>query len=93
MDIPTKWEGEFFDSNFMKLFWVFFQPLFYILRPLFAKPKPFSRWELFNWVIVFGFDFALVFFFGWKPITYLLCGSLLGSLSSHLHSSFPTSQQ
>jgi len=77
MDIPTKWEGRTFDSNAKKLIWVFFQPLFYILRPISVKPKPFGVWELINWVNAITFNFLVVYFWGWKSLVYLLCASLL----------------
>jgi len=81
MDIPTRWEGRTFDSNAKKLIWVFFQPLFYMLRPISVKPKPMGKWELFNWVVELSFDFLSVYYLGWKPLTYLLCGTLLGKTS------------
>jgi len=78
-DVPSKWEGNFFTNTLLKIVWVFFQPVFYITRPLFLKPKSPGFWEAVNWIscLVFG---AIVFaLLGSKAIAYLLLSIFLGS--------------
>jgi sphingolipid delta-4 desaturase len=77
-DIPTKIEGKMFNYTITKMLWVALQPFFYGLRPIITKPKPVSVNEIINWVIVGGFDFLVVHFWGAKAFAYLLGGSLLG---------------
>ena len=33
-DLPSEFEGHFFRTPFLKAVWIFFQPVFYIIRPL-----------------------------------------------------------
>ena len=40
VDIPSKYEAQLFKYTFGKLIWMFLQPFFYALRPLFIQPKP-----------------------------------------------------
>src|ERR1700736_6225520 len=49
VDIPSRWEGAFFTSSFWKAFWVLIQPIFYVTRPFFIKPKAPGKWDLINW--------------------------------------------
>lgn len=77
VDLPTDWEGKFFHSAPTKILWLFFQPLFYALRPFVVRPKPPSNLELLNAVIQITFDFFLVYFCGFKALYYLMIGSLL----------------
>ena len=39
-------EGKFFHNTATKLLWLFLQPLFYSLRPLFVRPKPLTMLRL-----------------------------------------------
>jgi sphingolipid delta-4 desaturase len=77
-DIPTKLEVRVFTNSLMKLFWVFLQPAFYALRPMFVKPKVMSKWEAINWITQLSFDFAVFYFLGLKSLLYLVIGTLLG---------------
>lgn len=79
VDVPSAWEGRFFTNAFKKLLWVFFQPCFYIIRPLLIKPKNPGFWEFMNWSIVIGFDLAWGYAFGWKAPFYLFLSTYLGS--------------
>lgn len=47
-DIPTAMEGFFFTTPFRKLMWVFLQPFFYAIRPLYVCPKPFNTDDFVN---------------------------------------------
>lgn len=78
VDIPTRVEALLFTSIPGKLLWCFLQPVFYSLRPMITNPKKPGLWELLNSVVVFGYDAAMLYFFGWKAIFYLVAGTLLG---------------
>jgi len=78
MDIPSRYEGVLFRNTWTKFLWVLFQPYFYILRPLFANPKPVGLWEVLNWVVQITFDFLIVYYFGGKSLLYLLFSTLAG---------------
>jgi len=56
---------------------MFLQPLFYALRPLFVRPLPPSRLEVFNVIFQMSFNFAVIYFLGAKSIFYMVGGSLL----------------
>lgn len=58
VDVPTDWEGMFFDSTLKKVLWVILQPAFYALRPLLVNPKPIQTMEVVNAVTTIGFDVA-----------------------------------
>ncbi|XP_032791452.2 sphingolipid delta(4)-desaturase DES1 [Daphnia magna] len=76
-DIPTTLEAKLFCTTVGKVVWMFLQPLFYALRPLFVRPLPPSMTEIINVVIQLSFDFAVYYFLGAKALVYLLAGSLL----------------
>jgi len=78
-DIPSPLETALFTNIVMKVLWVFLQPLFYVIRPLFLKPKCPLMWDLINWGFCFAFDFLIVQYFGVKAISYLLLSALLSS--------------
>jgi len=78
VDLPTKWEAEFFSTAFGRLVWLFLQPFFYGLRPLVLKPLPVTRWEIINWAIQLTFNVAIVYFWGPFAMLYFLIGTLLG---------------
>ncbi|MBN3270493.1 DEGS1 desaturase, partial [Polyodon spathula] len=78
VDIATDWEGWFFCSPARKLVWLFLQPLFYALRPLYVNPKPITRLEISNAVVQFMADFIIYYLWGLKPVVYLVAGSILG---------------
>lgn len=77
MDIPTKFEGDYFTNTFMKFIWVILQPVFYALRPVFVRPKPISLLEVINLVVCIVFNAAIVYFFGYKSLVYLLISTPL----------------
>lgn len=78
VDIPTNWEGWFFDSSLKKMLWVLLQPAFYSLRPMFVNPKDPSKWEFINIAITIVFDSVIVYFYGIGGLLYLFVGTLLG---------------
>lgn len=77
-DVPTDGEITVFRNTLLKLFWVFLQPAFYALRPMFVMPKVPSIRELVNVLAQVAFDVAIYYFFGSKGLTYLIAGTLLG---------------
>ncbi|CAG7835481.1 unnamed protein product [Allacma fusca] len=76
-DLPTSLEAKLFCTTLGKLLWVVLQPLFYLLRPILVCPLQISRLEVYNVIIQFTFDAAVVYFYGWKPLVYLISGTLL----------------
>lgn len=77
-DIPTQWEVDFFTNSFLKLIWLFLQPLWYAFRPLFCKPKSFSIWEGVNWVAQVSFNAFVIYYISLQSMCYLWIGTLLG---------------
>jgi len=77
-DIPTMWEVRFFDNMIMKTIWMFFQPAFYALRPMFVKPKKPAFWEGVNWITQMTFNALVIYFWGWRAFGYMIAGTLLG---------------
>lgn len=78
VDIPTEWEGWFFDSRAKKVLWCFLQPAFYSLRPLFVNPKQPTKWEFINIACTVAFDSAIVYVWGFRELMYLVMGTLFG---------------
>ncbi|KAK2716737.1 hypothetical protein QYM36_007027 [Artemia franciscana] len=76
-DIPTSLEAKLFCTTGGKLLWLFLQPLFYALRPVFTRPRSPTKLELFNTVLQLSFNFAVFYFLGAKSLVYMLGGSLL----------------
>lgn len=77
-DVPTAREGQIFVSTGAKIFWVLIQPLFYAFRPLITAPKKPGVWEAANAITQIAFDAVIVYFWGVKPLAYLILGTLLG---------------
>ncbi|SPP89556.1 blast:Sphingolipid delta(4)-desaturase DES1 [Drosophila guanche] len=78
-DIPTLLEARLFKTTFGKFLWVCLQPFFYIFRPLIINPKPPTRLKIINTVVQLTFNALIVYFLGWKPLDYLLIGSILAT--------------
>ncbi|KAK6633698.1 hypothetical protein RUM44_004305 [Polyplax serrata] len=76
-DIPTYLEAKLFCTTFGKFVWLFLQPLFYALRPVFVYPKSPTNLELINVAIQVVFDAFVYFYFGGRVLAYLIVGSLL----------------
>lgn len=77
-DIPTEIEARLFTNTLGKAIWMFLQPFFYALRPLFLNPKMASKLELFNGVFQILFDVFIAYYLGPKALFYMIAGSLLG---------------
>lgn len=77
VDIPTDFEGQFFSTPLRKLLWLFLQPLFYSLRPLYVNPKAITQMEIFNALVQFSIDLIIYYLWGLKPIIYLIAGTIL----------------
>ena len=78
VDIPSKWEGEVFTNTFMKIIWVFLQPAFYALRPVFVYPKPPTFEEILNIGVVITFDLLWAYNFGISAVLFNITSTLLG---------------
>lgn len=77
-DTPMEIEAKLFTNTFLKAIWMFLQPLFYSFRPFVVNPKMAGGLELFNVAMQFAFDALIVNYLGWKPLVYMVIGSLLG---------------
>ncbi|KAL5985236.1 hypothetical protein ACLOJK_036474 [Asimina triloba] len=78
MDIPSHAEARLIKNVITKSIWVIFQLFFYALRPLFLNPKPPGLWEFTNLVIQLTLDAAMVYFYGWKSLGYLILSTFVG---------------
>ena len=83
-DLASRWEAKLIGSNFIgKAFWLLFFPVFQALRPPRLKEIQFANaWTFVNWIVVFGFDAVLIYFFGWYTMLYL-GASLFFSIGLH----------
>jgi len=78
-DIPTVFELNVFTTKFRKFIWMMCQSAAYGLRPVFTNPKPLTKYQLLNAILVFLFDFFIYYYVGGlSGLLYLLCGSLIG---------------
>lgn len=77
-DVPTSWEGRFFNTRARKVLWVFLQPLFYAIRPLIVRPKDPTLLEIVNFATTIGFDLLLWYCVGLKAPLFNIIASLLG---------------
>jgi hypothetical protein len=64
-DLPTAWEIRTFKTPLLKLLFVFCHPLFYVIRPLFTKPKAPTAWEGINWAVILFSDYLIVTYLGY----------------------------
>ena len=71
VDLPTDWEGRFFNTPPMKVLFLFLYPAFYGIRPLIVRPMPLTKMEMLNLTIQLSFDAALVYFWSFKALYYL----------------------
>lgn len=83
-DLASRWEARLIGNSFLgKTLWLLFFPVFQALRPPRLKEISFmNKWTIINWVVVFGIDFFLIYFFGWYAYLYLLA-SLFFSVGLH----------
>jgi len=78
-DLPTNFEGLLFRNTITKIFWVFLQPLFYIIRPLLSKPKKPNTFDYINWCCCFISSYFIYNLIGIKAIVYLFISGFFGS--------------
>jgi len=77
-DVPSTYEGNFFTNTLKKTVWVFFQVVFYIIRPLLLKPKKPGMWEAINWTTCFVVDILIYNAYGVKPLVYMFLSGFFG---------------
>jgi len=78
VDVPTEWEGQFFNNTARKILFIFLQPFFYALRPVVVNPKPTIPKEVLNFVVVMGFNFWLGYNYGARAPFFNFFSTLLG---------------
>jgi sphingolipid delta-4 desaturase len=83
-DLPSRWEAWLIGSGVVgKLFWFMLFPIFEISRPLRLQGIRFvTLWTCFNWAVVLGVDAAILWLWGPKALTYLVC-SFFFSIGPH----------
>jgi len=83
-DLSSRWEAKLIGNSFFgKALWLLLFPVFQGLRPPRLKEIMFmNKWTILNWIIVFGFDFVLIYFYGWISFLYLVA-SLFFSIGFH----------
>ena len=83
-DLSSRWEARLIGNTFIgKALWLLLFPLFQGFRPPRLKEIEFmNSWTILNWVVIFGFDALLVYFFGWTPLFYF-AASLFFSVGLH----------
>lgn len=72
-DLASTWEAKLIGNSFFgKALWLLLFPVFQALRPLRLKGiQFFNTWTIVNWIAVFGYDFIIIYFFGWTSFLYL----------------------
>lgn len=83
-DLASRWEAKLIGNTFVgKAIWFLFFPVFQALRPPRLKEIEFmNKWTIINWLVVFGFDVFMIYFFGWIPVLYF-AASLFFSVGLH----------
>jgi len=79
VDVPTAYEGVVFFNSILKVLWIQLMPFFYVIRPLFVKPKTPGFWEAVNWSVVLSVDVLIYYFLGGRSLGYFVASSFLGS--------------
>ena len=77
-DVPTEWELRTFTTTPLKFLWMCSQSLAYALRPVFMNPKPVTKWQILNAVIILGLDALIYLQCGLWGFLYLITGSFVG---------------
>jgi sphingolipid delta-4 desaturase len=83
-DLPSPWEAKLFNNSFIgKSIWFLLYPVMQVTRvPRLKEVKNFDIWVALNWIVTFGVDVALLYFFGWHSFVYL-CAALFFSIGLH----------
>lgn len=73
-DIPSVWEAKLIGNSFVgKAIWLLLFPIFQLTRPPRLKEIQFnSLWMWIDLILVVAFDIALLYFFGFTSLLYLL---------------------
>lgn len=83
VDLPTVLEASYVANLAAKLAWGLVYLVIYGVRPLVVRPKAATAADAVNWVTTIGFNVAVLYFFGLKPVVYWLLGSVLGGSLLH----------
>lgn len=78
VDIPSSLETKLVRGPIAKLIWVWLQPAFYGLRPMFVNPKQPDVWTIVGWAIALTSDFLIYTFLAPASLAYLGLSSVLG---------------
>jgi sphingolipid 4-desaturase/C4-monooxygenase len=78
VDIPSDWETRVFTTRPRKVLWVFLQPLFYGIRPLWMNPKPHTLMDTINMATTLAFDGCLAYHYGIRAVLFNVVSTLLG---------------
>ena len=76
-DLPLAAEAKLFVSTGGKIIWMFLQPFFYTIRPFWVRPKAPNKFEILNVIVQILFDLAILYFFGFRSLFYLLIGTII----------------
>jgi len=79
-DLPTAWEGRFFQGPVLKFIYLALILLFYAIRPLFVRPKKPTMWHLFNWIAVLAVNGYITKIFGWGVLAYQVAALIMCSM-------------
>ncbi|KAI3653807.1 hypothetical protein MP228_001754 [Amoeboaphelidium protococcarum] len=82
-DLPTRVEALFFNSFIGKIAFVFFQILFYAVRPIFVKRQALTVYNLINAVWIFSFQAFLILYVGKGAAAYLLASTFFAGCGFH----------
>ena len=78
VDLPTALEARIFQGVIGKLIWVSLQGFFYTFRPMFVRPKSFTRDDALNWVSVLTYGYVMYTLAGPGALIYLAASDILG---------------
>jgi len=99
VDIPTECETGLFSTMVGKLLFIILQPFFYAIRPLLLNPKPITKKEILNIVLVLISN-TILYSYSPYALVYILLSDLLGlglhPLSGHFiaeHYEFVSGQE
>jgi sphingolipid delta-4 desaturase len=77
-DIPCAWELRTFTTTWKKLLWMTCQSVAYAFRPFYVNPKPLTKWQVINAIIIILCDLVIYSKCGLWGLLYLVFGSLMG---------------
>lgn len=82
-DIPSAFEAWFFNSTAGKVFFSFFQIMFYALRPMLTYTQPFTWYHLLNLTYILALDAVFYFIAGPGMLFYFVASSFLAGCGLH----------